>query len=128
MGRETSGHNERYRLQIFLLLFYGKYQTGFRVPVDKKSISVKYKQEQRSLIYVILNYCLVHGNVIKYRLIMLPGILARLHMILLYGYNKFVTMEYHTNGIKAVDIYTPHHFRRIIFHYVVYTYILCCVA
>ena len=35
MGRETSSNNERYGLQIFLLLFFGEYQTCLRVMIDK---------------------------------------------------------------------------------------------
>ena len=34
-GRETSGNNEQYRLHVFHLLFFGEYQTCFRVLIDK---------------------------------------------------------------------------------------------
>ena len=34
-GTETSGNNERYRLHILLFLFFGEYQTCFRVLIDK---------------------------------------------------------------------------------------------
>ena len=34
-GRETSGYNRRYRLHIYLLLFFGEYQTCFSVLIDK---------------------------------------------------------------------------------------------
>ena len=34
-GRETSGNNKQYRLRTLLLLFFGEYQTCFRVLIDK---------------------------------------------------------------------------------------------
>ena len=35
MSRETSSNNERYRLYLFLLLFFGENQTGLRMLIEK---------------------------------------------------------------------------------------------
>ena len=60
MGRETSGNNGRYRLHIFFLLFFGEYQTCFRVLINKIVYICEVFTRTKVLNIIILG--LVHGN------------------------------------------------------------------
>ena len=59
-GRETSGNTERYRLHTLLLLFFGEYQTCFRVLIDK--IANVCEVLARTKVPDIIIIGLVHGN------------------------------------------------------------------
>ena len=60
MGRETSSNNERYRPHIFLSLFFGEYQTCFRVLINK--VFHICEVLTRTKVIDIIIFGLVHGN------------------------------------------------------------------
>ena len=61
-GGETGSNNKRYRLHLLLLLFFGEYQTCFRVLIDK--IANICGVLARTKVPDIIIIGLVHGNLL----------------------------------------------------------------